>query len=59
MKFTKSTEKLARKQYWQKHIAFWCESNLSQVGNLDPRERRDETHILGLSNKGGCAFIVR
>ena len=51
MKFTESTKQLAKKQYWQKHVASWCESNLSQVGNLDPRKRRDETHILGLSNE--------
>jgi len=51
MKFTESTMQLAKKQYWQKHVASWRESNLSQVGNLDPRKRRDETHILGLSNE--------
>jgi hypothetical protein len=31
MKFTESTEKLARKHYWQQHVASWRESNLSQV----------------------------
>ena len=31
MKFTESTEKLVKEQYWRKHVAFWRESNLSQV----------------------------
>ena len=31
MKFTESTEKLARKHYWQQHVASWRESNLSQA----------------------------
>ncbi len=31
MKLEELTEKLAKKQCWQKHVASWSESNLSQV----------------------------
>ena len=31
MKFTEITGELDKKQYWQKHVASWRESNLSQV----------------------------
>ena len=31
MKFTELTGELDKKQYWQKHVASWSESNLSQV----------------------------
>ena len=31
MKFTESTEQSANKHYWQKHVASWRESKLSQV----------------------------
>lgn len=31
MKFTESTEEFSKKQYWQKHVASWRESKLSQV----------------------------